>query len=250
VAGRVLFVGGSSANSTDGDYLAPNQALDIDESTGVATVKTPNPANDPNVTSQVDVLTGGGKTTVTFSTNLGSAGGGCGETTIFGLGGSIDVCNWLRAKFPSASASPPSPGNLTDLADLRTLNRLAGDPKPINPAPSAATNAANPFDVNADGAVTPLDALFIVNYLNSDGEGESRSGIPGLYLDVNGDSAISPLDALLIINGLNSHDDAEGEAPAVASESESLGAAEASDFDDDLLGLLAEDALETNRKKK
>lgn len=81
------------------------------------------------------------------------------------------------------------------------------------------TNQNNRFDVNDDGSVTALDALFVVNSINtggslvSGGEGEERR----LYLDVNGDGISSPMDALLVINYLNT-----GGALAGEGEGESL----------------------------
>ncbi len=68
-------------------------------------------------------------------------------------------------------------------------------------------HAALPEDVNSDQIVTPLDALTVINFLNSraernvcrmEGEGESRN-----LLDVSGDGWISPLDALQVINHLS-----------------------------------------------
>jgi hypothetical protein len=60
------------------------------------------------------------------------------------------------------------------------------------------------FDVNGDGVATPLDALQIINALNSRA---SRTIDPFFAelarLDVNGDATVSPLDALQIINFLN-----------------------------------------------
>ncbi len=65
-------------------------------------------------------------------------------------------------------------------------------------------------DVNGDGYVSPIDALLIINDLNSNGAHPVPSGIgatgepPSQMLDVNGDGIVTPLDALLIINRLNS----------------------------------------------
>lgn len=71
-------------------------------------------------------------------------------------------------------------------------------------------------DVNADGAVSPLDALVAINAMNERGVGplSGRFAPPSLqgrvanalehYVDANGDSQLTPLDALLIINALNS----------------------------------------------
>jgi VCBS repeat-containing protein len=82
-------------------------------------------------------------------------------------------------------------------------------------------NGSRPEDVNADKAVSPLDALLIINELNktgsrplmsqtlastAGGEGESNDG-GKVYYDVNNDGHISPIDSLLVINALN----AEGE---------------------------------------
>ena len=64
------------------------------------------------------------------------------------------------------------------------------------------------MDVNADGFVSPIDALLIVNDLNFRGVRKlPNPPMPPLepppYLDVSGDGFVSPLDALLIINYLN-----------------------------------------------
>ncbi len=63
-------------------------------------------------------------------------------------------------------------------------------------------------DVDGNGAVTPLDALVIINELNANGNhalgqlANPPSG-PADYLDVNGDGQVTPLDALTVINFLN-----------------------------------------------
>lgn len=71
------------------------------------------------------------------------------------------------------------------------------------------TGAGDAEDVNGSGAVTPLDALLIINVLNANGGPVDLSNVPaGLELppfpDVNGDGMITPLDALRVINRLNS----------------------------------------------
>ena len=64
-------------------------------------------------------------------------------------------------------------------------------------------NSANPLDVDNNGAVTPLDALAIINYLNKTGAGQLPANFSGAYYyDVNGDGLASPIDALSIINYL------------------------------------------------
>jgi hypothetical protein len=60
-------------------------------------------------------------------------------------------------------------------------------------------------DVNQDFAVTPLDALLVVNAINgrnaAHGEGEQPAFSP--KVDTNGDGILSAIDAMLVINALN-----------------------------------------------
>ena len=53
-------------------------------------------------------------------------------------------------------------------------------------------------DVNADGSVTALDALNVINALSSEAEGEEMHS----RLDVNQDGKVSAADALMVINRL------------------------------------------------
>lgn len=64
-------------------------------------------------------------------------------------------------------------------------------------------NDTEPHDVNGDGDVSSLDALTIINYLNTYGPGPVGFGDPGFGYDVNGDGFVTALDALLVINHLN-----------------------------------------------
>ncbi len=74
-------------------------------------------------------------------------------------------------------------------------------------------NPSMPTDANDDGFVTPLDALLIINYLNSAGSGPVPPGEPFPFYDVNGDNFVSPVDVLLVINELNNRRaSGEGEA--------------------------------------
>ncbi|MHB8955464.1 MAG: putative Ig domain-containing protein [Pirellulaceae bacterium] len=77
----------------------------------------------------------------------------------------------------------------------------------------AVTDSSTPVtppvvDVNSDAYVTPIDALLVINRLNSAGTGPVGAQV---HLDVNRDGIVSPLDALLVINELNRQDGAEGE---------------------------------------
>ena len=67
-------------------------------------------------------------------------------------------------------------------------------------------NARSPLDVNDDGSVTALDALYVINWLNTNSSSkvlgpnfDSKVG----YVDTNANDFVTALDALLIINRLN-----------------------------------------------
>jgi hypothetical protein len=72
--------------------------------------------------------------------------------------------------------------------------------------PLTDTNPDNPLDVNADGKVSPLDVLVVINIINAFehylAQGAFKFG-NGVYPDVNGDSWVTPLDVLLLVNHVN-----------------------------------------------
>jgi hypothetical protein len=130
-----------------------------------------------------------------------------------------------------ANALPVNPGTttLSFVVSAASKNgttyarfRLSSDPTSISTATGAAPdgevedyavtivgnpykNQSNNLDVNGDGKVTPIDALNVINYLNS--------ALPKVltlphtaaapYIDVNGDGNVTPIDALLVIDYLN-----------------------------------------------
>ncbi|MCB9938706.1 MAG: hypothetical protein H6823_10725 [Planctomycetaceae bacterium] len=67
-------------------------------------------------------------------------------------------------------------------------------------------NPVNPFDVNNDNSVFPIDALQIINVLNSKGPHTLPAVRPSdgsqPYLDVSGDNVVAPIDVLQVINVL------------------------------------------------
>jgi len=94
------------------------------------------------------------------------------------------------------------------------------------------TNPWDRFDVNNDGFVSPIDALILVNKVNTNGGGalgngggEGEGSGEKFYVDVNEDGFLSPLDILWVvnrINGSNFSGEGEGEgqvAPVVQSDS-------------------------------
>ena len=72
------------------------------------------------------------------------------------------------------------------------------------------TNSLMNADVNRDGAVSPIDALIVINALRRNGVvtvGNQAVRIlatnGGFYWDVSGDGSVSPIDVLQVINYLN-----------------------------------------------
>ena len=67
-------------------------------------------------------------------------------------------------------------------------------------------NPDGAVDVNGDGAVSPLDALLVINDLNRNAPHElaiPRREADVRFLDVSGDGFVSPVDALIVLNRLN-----------------------------------------------
>jgi hypothetical protein len=69
-------------------------------------------------------------------------------------------------------------------------------------------NPLNPFDVDGDGTIEPLDVLRLINEINRDGARDlpprtaDDFGLP--FFDVSGDERLDALDVLLVINYINS----------------------------------------------
>jgi VCBS repeat-containing protein len=100
-------------------------------------------------------------------------------------------------------------------------------------------NALDHRDVNADGSVTPLDALIVINRLNGpDGSvlDPTVTPAPPPFYDVNADGIVSPADVLIVINAINQRSTGEGG---------SLGEGEASPANFDAFGFLPSDREES-----
>ncbi|MCU0962796.1 MAG: Ig-like domain-containing protein, partial [Pirellulaceae bacterium] len=78
------------------------------------------------------------------------------------------------------------------------------------------TNNVRAEDVNADGCVSPRDALLVINALNATGSRYLAGvNLSANYIDVSDDDYLSPIDALMVINRLNRVPDrGEGEGGA------------------------------------
>lgn len=105
-----------------------------------------------------------------------------------------------------------------------TLSRTSGSSSTSLSTPSSVS----PRDVNEDGRTSAVDALLVIDYLNSG----TRVGWESSWwlLDVNNDGRVSPVDALGVIDAIHTGRTSEGELSL---------------RDDALLDLLADSELET-----
>jgi hypothetical protein len=74
--------------------------------------------------------------------------------------------------------------------------------------PQPFQNSGQPMDVNGDGTTSAIDALLVINELNTRTARTLPTAINGTenmfgLVDVNGNGSVEPMDALLIINILN-----------------------------------------------
>ena len=147
--------------------------------------------------------------TLTFSLDAGAPSGA-----------SIDASSGVFTWTPS-EAQGPGTYNITvrvtddgtpNLNDFETIEVMVGDLRPWQ-------YFVEPRDVNRDGFISPLDALIVINDINSKGP-RVLVGLPqagSFYIDVNGDGSVSPVDALVVINRVNDPSlSAEGEGAGVA----------------------------------
>lgn len=95
-----------------------------------------------------------------------------------------------------------------DAAGLMSMADEAGDDTvEFAEVGSDWQNIEQPADVNADGEVSAIDALLVINQLNRRGAGpvadDGSEAADRHYIDTNGDGLLSPSDALRVINSLN-----------------------------------------------
>jgi hypothetical protein len=85
----------------------------------------------------------------------------------------------------------------------------------IDDAPPAEwQNPINKYDVNNDGFVSPVDVLWVINYINAHSQDPVLPPVRPLgapFYDVNGDGAATSIDVLLVVNRLNELNGALGQ---------------------------------------
>lgn len=110
----------------------------------------------------------------------------------------------------------PGPTALFGTTDSFTYRAIDAQGTPSQPTtvtitigrapPPVYQNPSQRWDVNADGFISPIDVLILVNLLNSRGSSVPVAGLPGPpdYVDVDGDNFVTPLDVLAVVDKINS----------------------------------------------
>lgn len=106
-------------------------------------------------------------------------------------------------------------------------------------------------DVDANGSVSAVDALAIINYLNRSATTtvDPLVNFRPAYYDVSGNNNIEPLDALIVINFIN-RNGGSGEGEAAAGASDELLAAPASPFGVNSTAVSQVDELDDRRRQR
>lgn len=127
----------------------------------------------------------------------------------------LNLPSWLSFDAQTRTLTGDFSQGFSPIPEL-TIRALESGPLPLATDAVLAmptvqpTNPVNRFDVNGDGAVTPIDALRIINFLN--GSFSSVDTLQDLFdhvrfLDVsgptNGLSQVTSIDALQVINEVN-----------------------------------------------
>ncbi len=83
--------------------------------------------------------------------------------------------------------------------------------------PFAWSNPSNPLDANNDGSVAPIDALVIINFIDSGASSrlpQARATTEDFFFDTNRDGFVAPIDVLVVINFIDDQLQPEGESGA------------------------------------
>ncbi len=158
------------------------------------------------------------------------------DLELLAMVGSTEILRWPTEDIEMVTVNRPAgdPDNVVFSGNWRTVGtsivngsfcrvlRQGTTELPFS-GPMDWQNPVAPLDVNADGNVTPADALFVIDQLNSPTVIRSNGQLvdaatldpfPMQFYDVNGDGRVLPIDALLIIHHLSKVDVPEGEMTA------------------------------------
>lgn len=117
---------------------------------------------------------------------------------------SDNVGVWISRAFTNRTIAAGS--QLTWRLDILTSDGVS---------PPRYTNLAGRLDTNGDREISPIDALLVINELNTGGPRQLIEFPNSPFLDTNADGQLSPIDVLVVINHLNQYFGlAEGESTA------------------------------------
>ncbi|WP_236624879.1 tandem-95 repeat protein, partial [Rhodopirellula sp. SWK7] len=178
-------------------------------------VTRPTPTVDPIRTGTFNNASGTGTAVVDLDDLFVSVDGLDLAKTVIKINGQNGVAVINAAGQLVYTPNPGHTGEDTVTIEVEDVNGVkSGDViVQFNTTNNERTNPSEPTDVNRNGFVTALDALMIINLLNS-GLGGTSGGIPisaipagdDSYYDVNDDGFVTEVDALRVINALNAQD--------------------------------------------
>jgi hypothetical protein len=158
-------------------------------------------------------------------------------------------------------------GGGVDTSGPQTFTITVNKPNPWHNTASLAAPKVGPLDVDLDGSIAPIDAVLVINYLNSsqpdaipanapiggpNGIGPGRTA----FIDTGGgenggpDNFVSPIDAVLVINWLNAFPPGAAAGEGELSSLPQANMATAPPSFGDLIALLAFDAEEAARARR
>lgn len=119
----------------------------------------------------------------------------------------LDANNVLVDKYNLSQNDLGDPRNEPASANYLTLRQKLIDAAEGDTLPDSWTNPQITLDVNNDGELSPIDALLVINDLNTFGPRQlpapSAGSTPPPFLDTSGDGYVTPIDALRVLNQLN-----------------------------------------------
>lgn len=184
---------GGTPGTIPGDFNGDAQltCADVDILTSIAVAGANAPSFDLNGDSAVDATDVAYWVALLRGTRIADAN----------LDGTIDNADfdvWNSNRFTANAGYCGGDFNTDGVTDVSDFNLWNQSRDAVVAATISGATIPN-MDVNADGIFSPLDALHVINFLNS-------NGMDGAYdpqLDFNLDGFVSPIDALIQVNRLN-----------------------------------------------
>jgi Ca2+-binding RTX toxin-like protein len=197
-SGRDVLIGGPGDDHLQGgdeeDLLIPATTSHDTNAAALEQVMMEWTANQPYAERTLGLLKGTGPTSVQLEPG----------STVHDDGDSDDLRGNEGRDWFFACMEMDAVGDQMD--DEIVTNCRPDTPAPV-PDPGANYswyNRSNPYDVDDDGVVAPIDALLIINSLNEDGARTLPKERPldACFFDVNRDHSLAPNDAILVLNEL------------------------------------------------